>query len=198
INEDGFIKEGSYIAKGAKAVVIGMINVKDIYKEVKRGVFMEQVKTTVYTDVSIVTDNSLFGIIDKVYISNKLAGEDSMICKVRFLKIKKPEFGDKHASRHGQKGVIGMIIPEESMPYTKDGVKPDIIINPHAIPSRMTIGHLVECVFSKLCCLQGILGDGTVFVPFDDNIVYQELNKQGYDSFGNEILRANRFWGFGQ
>ena len=67
----------------------------DVYKEVKKGVFIEQVKETIYTDISITTDNSLFGTIDKVYISNKLAGEDSIICKVRFLKIKRPEFGDK-------------------------------------------------------------------------------------------------------
>jgi DNA-directed RNA polymerase II subunit RPB2 len=188
IDDNGYIKEGSYIAKGGKAVIIGMLNVKDVYKEVKKGVFIEQVKETIYTDISMTTDNSLFGIVDKVYISNKLAGEDSIICKVRFLKIKKPEFGDKHASRHGQKGVIGMIIPEENMPYTKDGVRPDIIINPHAIPSRMTIGHLVECAFAKLCCLEGLLGDGTVFIPFDEKVVYKGLDKLGFDSHGNEIL----------
>ena len=188
IDDNGYIKEGSYIAKGGKAVIIGMLNVKDVYKEVKKGVFIEQVKETIYTDISMTTDNSLFGIVDKVYISNKLAGEDSIICKVRFLKIKKPEFGDKHASRHGQKGVIGMIIPEENMPYTKDGVRPDIIINPHAIPSRMTIGHLVECAFAKLCCLEGLLGDGTVFIPFDEKVVYKGLDNLGFDSHGNEIL----------
>lgn len=188
INDDGFIKEGSYISKGIKAVIVGMLNVKEIYKEVKKGVFIEQVKEIIYSDVSITTDNSLYGIIDKVFISNKLAGDDSIICKVRFLKIKKPEFGDKHSSRHGQKGVIGMIIPEKDMPFTKDGIRPDIIINPHAIPSRMTIGHLVECVFAKLCCLEGLLGDGTMFLPFDDNKVYNGLEKCGYEKYGNEIL----------
>ncbi len=81
-----------------------------------------------------------------------------------------------------------MIIPEESMPFTKDGVKPDIIINPHAIPSRMTIGHLVECVFAKLCCMKGVIGDGTVFIPFDESKVYKELGEKGFDHHGNEIL----------
>ena len=188
IDDNGIVKEGSYIPQGQKAVVIGMVSIKDVYKQVKKGVFIEQVKETVYTDVSLTSDESYYGIINKVFVTNKTIGEESQICKVRFLKIKKPEFGDKHASRHGQKGVIGMIIPEESMPYTKDGVKPDIIINPHAIPSRMTIGHLVECIYAKLCCIDGMLGDATVFIPIDNNIIYDGLKSNGFNSYGNEIL----------
>jgi DNA-directed RNA polymerase II subunit RPB2 len=188
LNDKGFISEGIYIPKGQKVVIAGMVKETDIYKEVKRGVFIEQVKETIYSDVSITTDSSLYGKIDKIYISNKVSSDDSIVYKIRFLKIKKPEFGDKHASRHGQKGVIGMILPEEGMPFTKDGIKPDIIINPHAIPSRMTIGHLVECVFAKFCCLNGVLGDGTVFIPFDNNIIYNDLNNMGFDKHGNEIL----------
>jgi DNA-directed RNA polymerase II subunit RPB2 len=188
LDEDGFIKEGSIVSKGQKVVTIGMINVKEVYKKTTQGLFTEMVKETEYTDVSITTDNSVYGIVNKVFHSQKSVGNNSSVCKVRFLKIRKPEFGDKHASRHGQKGVIGMIIPEESMPFTKDGIKPDIIINPHAIPSRMTIGHLVECVFAKLCCFKGTIGDGSVFVPFDDKQVYKELGELGFDSCGNEML----------
>jgi DNA-directed RNA polymerase II subunit RPB2 len=188
IDDNGFVKKGSYVPQGQVAVVIGMVSIRDVYKEVKRGVFMEQVKETIYTDCSITTDDSYFGIINDVYVSNKSVGEDTKICKVKFLKIKKPEFGDKHASRHGQKGVIGMVIPEENMPFTKDGVKPDIIINPHAIPSRMTIGHLVECVYSKCCCIEGILGDGTIYIPLDNSKIYNTLEKNNFDSHGNEIL----------
>jgi DNA-directed RNA polymerase beta subunit len=188
LDENGFIKEGSIVSKGQKVVTIGMINVKEVYKKTTQGLFTEMVKETEYTDVSITTDNSVYGIVNKVFHSQKSVGNNSSVCKVRFLKIRKPEFGDKHASRHGQKGVIGMIIPEESMPFTKDGIKPDIIINPHAIPSRMTIGHLVECVFAKLCCFKGTIGDGSVFVPFDDKQVYKELGELGFDSCGNEML----------
>ena len=188
IDEKGFINKGTYIPQGQEVIIVGMLNVKDVYKEVKRGVFIEQVKETIYTDVSISTDNSLYGTVDKVYVSNKLAGEDSIICKVRFLKIKKPEYGDKHSSRHGQKGVIGIIIPEENMPFTKDGVRPDIIINPHAIPSRMTIGHLVECIFAKVCCLDGLLGDATVFIPIENEAIYKRLEDNGFNKYGNEIL----------
>jgi len=188
LDENGIIKEGSYVPKGQKVVVIGMLNVKEVLKEVKKGVFTELVKEVIYTDVSITTDNSVFGIVNKVFVSNKTVGNNSSVCKVRFLKIKKPEFGDKHASRHGQKGVIGMIIPEENMPFTKDGIKPDIIINPHAIPSRMTIGHLVECIFSKLCCLEGVTGDGTIFLPLDEEKIYNSLDDKGFNKHGNEIL----------
>jgi len=188
LDENGFIKEQSYVPKGQKVVIVGMLNVKEIYKEVKKGVFMEYEKEFIYTDVSITTDNTLYGIVNKVYFSEKSIGNNSSICKVRFLKIRKPEFGDKHASRHGQKGVIGMILSEENMPFTKDGIRPDIIINPHAIPSRMTIGHLVECVFSKLCCLNGSIGDGSVFINFEENKIYNKLEKYGFNSHGNEIL----------
>ena len=188
IDENGFIRKGVYIPQGQEVIIIGMISIREKYIEVENGVFMEQRKETIYTDVSISTDNSLYGTVDNIYISNKISGDDSKICKVKFLKIKKPEFGDKHASRHGQKGVLGMIIPEENMPYTKDGIKPDIIINPHAIPSRMTIGHLVECIFAKMCCLDGLLGDATVFIPIDNEIIHKKLEDNGYEKYGNEIL----------
>ena len=162
LDPNGIIKTGTYIPRGEKAIVMGMILVKTSFKEVKRGVFTEMVKEITYSDVSITSDESHYGYVDKVYFDNKI-GEETKICKVRLLKIKIPEFGDKHSSRHGQKGVIGMILPEENMPFTKDGIKPDLIVNPHAIPSRMTIGHLVECLLSKVASLNGSEGDATPF-----------------------------------
>ena len=188
INDEGIVREGSYIPRGQTAVVIGMVLVKDVYKEVKKGLFIEQVKETTYSDVSITSDESYYGHIDKVYVGTKTLDDDTKVCKVRFLKIKIPEFGDKHSSRHGQKGVIGMILPDEQMPFTKDGIKPDLIVNPHAIPSRMTIGHLVECVYSKLCCLEGFLGDGTVYINLDYESIYNNLEKHNFNKHGNEIL----------
>jgi len=189
LDENGIIKKGSYIPRGQKAVIIGMVLIKETLKEVKKGVFIEQVKETTYTDVSIVSDESYYGHVDKIYMDNKTGVDDfTRICKVRLLKLKIPEFGDKHSSRHGQKGVIGMILPEENMPFTKDGVKPDLIVNPHAIPSRMTIGHLVECIYAKLCCLQGTLGDGTIYIDIDHKSIYKELEKNKFQKYGNEIL----------
>jgi len=188
IDDNGIIREGSYIPRGKNAIIIGMILIKDIYKEIKKGLFIELVKETSYTDVSIISDESYYGYINKVYVGSKTLEDETKVCKVRLMKIKIPEFGDKHSSRHGQKGVIGMILPEEQMPFTKDGIRPDLIVNPHAIPSRMTIGHLVECVYSKLCCLEGYLGDGTTFINLDYNGIYDSLEKHKYNKLGNEIL----------
>jgi DNA-directed RNA polymerase II subunit RPB2 len=189
LDDRGFVIKGSYIPRGQKAVVIGMILEKETLKEVKNGLFIEQIKETTYTDISITSDDSHYGYIDDVYYDNKTGiDSDTMICKVKFLKIKIPEFGDKHSSRHGQKGVIGMILSEENMPFTKDGIKPDLIVNPHAIPSRMTIGHLVECVYAKLCCLEGYLGDGTIYIDIDHKSIYDNLEKNNYHKHGNEIL----------
>jgi len=97
-----------------------------------------------------------------------------------------------NCSAHGQKGVVGMIISQENMPFTKEGIVPDLIINPHAFPSRMTIGHLVETVMAKVCCLEGVTGDGTVFIPFDKEELYNNLESHNYQRHGNEILYNGR------
>jgi len=93
-----------------------------------------------------------------------------------------------NSSRHGQKGTCGNIIPECDMPFTKDGLKPDIIINPHAIPSRMTIAQLKETLLGKVLIELGIFGDGTSFGNLDIKTIAQELLKTGYESYGNEIM----------
>ena len=93
-----------------------------------------------------------------------------------------------NSSRHGQKGTIGNIIPEEDMPFNKDGVRPDIIINPHAIPSRMTIGQLKETVLGKTLISLGLFGDGTSFGNYDVKEICNELLNVGYEAHGNELL----------
>lgn len=93
-----------------------------------------------------------------------------------------------NSSRHGQKGTCGLIIPECDMPYTKDGLKPDIIINPHAIPSRMTIGQLKETLLGKVLVHLGLFGDGTSFGELDVKTIAEKLQDQGYESYGNELM----------
>jgi DNA-directed RNA polymerase II subunit RPB2 len=124
--------------------------------------------------------------IDKNYIDRN--GEGYNFAKVRLRTLRKPVIGDKFSSRHGQKGTIGNIIPECDMPFTKNGVKPDIIINPHAIPSRMTIGQLKETVLGKVLVELGLFGDGTSFGQFDVKDICKELLKLGYESNGNELM----------
>jgi len=124
--------------------------------------------------------------IDKNYIDRN--GEGYNFAKVRIRTVRKPVIGDKFSSRHGQKGTVGNIIPECDMPFTSKGVKPDIIINPHAIPSRMTIGQLKETILGKVLVELGLFGDGTAFGEFDVKDICKELLKVGYEAHGNELL----------
>ena len=143
-------------------------------------------KTIKYTDESHVYRTNEETYIDKNYI--ECNGDGYNFCKVRLRNYRKPVIGDKFSSRHGQKGTIGNIIPEENMPFTDDGLKPDIIINPHAIPSRMTIAQLKETLLGKVLIQLGLFGDGTSFSKFNVETITKELQKLGYESNGNEIM----------
>ena len=124
--------------------------------------------------------------IDKNYIDKN--GDGYNFAKIRLRTVRKPVIGDKFSSRHGQKGTIGNIIPEADMPFTSSGVKPDIIINPHAIPSRMTIGQLKETLLGKVLVNLGLFGDGTSFGKLDVNDIRDQLIDLGYEAHGNELL----------
>ena len=126
------------------------------------------------------------GTVDKVIVYKNVDNVRS--CKVRIRKQKIPEIGDKFSSRPGQKGVCGMLLKAEEMPFTQDGIVPDIIVNPHAIPSRMTINQLLEVVLGKSAAIGGFLGDAT---PFQNNDIHDYaslLQKYGYDEWGDEVL----------
>jgi DNA-directed RNA polymerase II subunit RPB2 len=141
-----------------------------------------------FIDNSVTTKKGQLGFVDKSFISK---GEEGFrIAKVRIHEERMPAIGDKMASRAGQKGTLGLIIPEEDMPFTADGVRPDLIINPHAIPSRMTIGQLVESLFGKACALYGGYGDCTAYATKGANYdTYGKmLTKMGYHNSGNQIL----------
>ena len=145
-------------------------------------------------DPTTVSDDSIFpkkgqlGYVDKTYITEN--DEGRRIAKVRIREDRKPAVGDKFASRAGQKGTIGVLIPEENMPFTKDGLRPDLIINPHALPSRMTIGQLVESIFGKMACIKGCGVDSTAFLNKGpkDKIIGEVLNHYDYHSSGNELM----------
>ena len=146
----------------------------------------DHTKVIKYEDQSKIYRTKEETYIDKNYIERN--GDGYNFCKVRLRIVRKPVIGDKFSSRHGQKGTIGNIINEEDMPYTGEGLKPDIIINPHAIPSRMTIGQLKETLLGKVLVELGLFGDGTSFEDLDIKDICKELQKNGYESNGNEVL----------
>ena len=146
----------------------------------------DHTKVIKYEDQSKIYRTKEETYIDKNYIERN--GDGYNFCKVRLRILRKPVIGDKFSSRHGQKGTIGNIINEEDMPFTSEGIKPDIIINPHAIPSRMTIGQLKETLLGKVLVELGLFGDGTSFEELNIKDICTELQKNGYESNGNEVL----------
>ena len=170
LNEYGLIKENTQL--NDKMIVIGKITTSE----------------DTNTDSSVKPKKGQLGYVDKSFITD---GEEGFrIAKVKIREERIPAIGDKMASRAGQKGTIGLIIPENDMPFTDDGIRPDLIINPHAIPSRMTIGQLIECLFGKACCDYGGFGDCTAFTTKGSNAeTYGKmLSKAGFHSSGTQVL----------
>ena len=126
------------------------------------------------------------GTIDKVLVTTNEYGNKMIKTRVRSIRV--PEIGDKFASMSAQKGTIGMTYRQEDMPFTSQGITPDIIINPHALPSRMTIAQIMECVLGKACVLNGTFGDATPFENTDPNDICDLLKKEGFQSQGYETM----------
>lgn len=177
LEESGFPKKGLYLEEGD--MLLGKIGV----------VVDATTNQSKYLDKSVKVDKTNYGIVDQVFV--EMRPNKTRLCKIRMKKIRIPELGDKLASRHGQKGVVGMVIPQEDMPFTQSGLVPDIIINPHAFPSRMTIGHIIESVVAKICTVQGHIYDATPFEPHDFEGVYDHAHGK-FERHGNEIMWSGR------
>ena len=177
INSQGVIPENTLV-ENRDIIIAKVLPIKDARND--------HTKLTKYEDQSKIYTTKEESYIDKNYIHRN--GDGYNFCKVRVRTLRKPIIGDKFSSRHGQKGTIGNIIPEDDMPFTAEGVKPDIIINPHAIPSRMTIAQLKETLLGKVLIQLGLFGDGTSFGNFNINDISKELQKVGYESKGNELM----------
>jgi DNA-directed RNA polymerase II subunit RPB2 len=177
IGSDGFVAENTMI-NDRDVIMAKVVHIKENRNDPTKVIkFEDQSKCYRTTEETY---------IDKNYVGRN--GEGYNTAKVRARVLRKPVFGDKFSSRHGQKGTVGNIIPECDMPYTKNGLRPDIIINPHAIPSRMTIGQLKETILGKVLIELGMFGDGTSFGDLDVKTIAAELQKVGYESYGNEVM----------
>lgn len=126
------------------------------------------------------------GVIDKVMLSE--TGDGDKLLKAKMREYRVPELGDKFATRHGQKGVIGMIAPEENMPFTKQGITPDMILSTHAIPSRMTVAQIIELVGGKVGALRGEKVDATAYHNEDKDELRDQLEKLGFERSGKETM----------
>jgi len=178
LEDDGVIFPEAEVREGE--VLIGKISPPKFLSEARE----ISVRTKKEASVSMRQEEQ--GVVDGVFLSED--GEGNKIVHVRTRDQRIPELGDKYATSHGQKGVIGAIIPEEDVPFTINGIKPDVIFNPHGLPSRMTIGYLLELLAGKVGCAKGEVIDGTPFSNLNKKQLEKQLVELGFRYDGKETM----------
>ena len=180
LEPDGVVMHESVVDGGD--VIIGKTSPPRFMEEYKEF----EVKGPYRRDTSSAIRPTESGVVDAVFVTESVEGGHSYTVRVRDMRI--PEIGDKFASRHGQKGVIGLTVNQEDMPYTENGVVPDIIINPHAFPSRMTVGQFIESLAGKAASMRGRPTDGTAFAGESPEDLKKDLKQHGFKETGREIM----------
>ena len=177
LDDDGFAKVGELVLGGD--VIIGKVSEVSASSTDPNGIKK-------FEDSSTMLRRTEKGMVNKVLLTNDQQGY--RLVRVQVRKVDTPQVGDKFASRHGQKGTIGITYRQEDMPFSCHGISPDIIVNPHAIPSRMTIGHLIETLLGKVVVQAQMGGDATVFTSISVQDIADRMHQCGFQRFGNETV----------
>ncbi len=178
LEDDGIIYPEANVDEGD--VIIGKMSPPKFLSEAR------EISVRTKKESSVTMRQEEKGIIESVFITEDDEGNKIVQAKTRDQRI--PELGDKFATSHGQKGVIGEIVPEDDVPFTANGIKPDIIFNPHGLPSRMTVGYLLELLAGKVGCVKGEVVDGTSFSGESKYNLEQQMEKLGFRFDGKETM----------
>lgn len=178
LESDGIVYPEAEVAEGE--VMIGKVSPPKFLSEARE----ISIRTKKESSVSMKQEEK--GIIEGVIITEDDDGNKIVQVKTRDQRI--PELGDKFATSHGQKGVIGMIVDEEDIPFTSRGIRPDVLFNPHGLPSRMTGGYLLELLAGKVGCLKGEIMDGTAFSGTSKKELEEQLKELGFRYDGKETM----------
>tara|TARA_Y100000310_G_scaffold127274_1_gene126339 strand:- start:12485 stop:15739 length:3255 start_codon:yes stop_codon:yes gene_type:complete len=178
LEEDGIVYPEAEISEGE--VLIGKMSPPKFLSEAR------EISVRTKKESSVTMRQEEKGIVDAIFITKDSEGNKIIQIRTRDQRI--PELGDKYATAHGQKGIIGAIIPEEDVPFTARGIKPDIIFNPHGLPSRMTVGYLLELLAGKVGCVRGEVIDGTSFSGETKKELEGQLKDMGFRFDGKETM----------
>jgi len=180
LDEDGLVRPSEKVEDGfLLANKVTPVETKDMSMRDENQMFRA-------TPVSY--KNPVSSYIDRVILTTD--GDGMRVYKMITRQTRRPEVGDKFASRHGQKGVVGLVVPEQDLPFSETGWRPDLIMNPHGFPSRMTVGKLLECIGSKAAALEGLFANGSAFGGTPAEEIYRTLIKHGFAPTGKEYLTS--------